>query len=56
VSPDHPRVELLKNKSLGLSSRSIPKSVRFGAAFKTWLLDQAKAAAPVIKWGLAQKL
>ena len=56
VSPDHPRVELLKNKALGLSTRSIPKSVRFGPKFKTWLLDQAKAAAPVIKWGLAQRL
>jgi uncharacterized protein (TIGR02453 family) len=56
VSPDHPRVELLKNKALGLSSKGIPKGVRFSAGFKEWLLDQAKAAAPVVKWGLAQKL
>jgi uncharacterized protein (TIGR02453 family) len=56
VSLDHPRVELLKNKALGLRAEAIPKSVRFGPAFKTWLVEQAKAAAPVIKWGLAQKL
>lgn len=56
VSPDHPRVELLKNKALGLSSKSIPRRVRFSAGFKQWLLDQAKAAAPVVKWGLAHKL
>lgn len=56
VSPDHPRVELLKRKALGLSNEAIPKSVRFSAAFKDWVLEQAKAAAPVVKWGLAQKL
>ncbi len=56
VSPDHPRVELLKHKALGLANEDIPKSVRFGAGFKGWVLEQAKAAAPVVKWGLAQKL
>ena len=56
VSPDHPRVELLKQKALALSTEQIPKSVRFGAGFKAWVLEQAKAAAPVVKWGLAQKL
>ena len=56
VSPDHPRVELLKNKALALSSGDVPRSVRFKASFKAWVLDQAKAAAPVVKWGLAQKL
>jgi uncharacterized protein (TIGR02453 family) len=56
VSPDHPRVELLKQKALALSSGDVPKSVRFGAGFKDWVLEQAKAAAPVVKWGLAQKL
>jgi uncharacterized protein (TIGR02453 family) len=56
VSPDHPRVELLKNKALALSRSDVPKSVRYGAGFKAWVLEQAKAAAPVVKWGLAQKL
>lgn len=56
VSPDHPRVELLKHKALALSRSDVPKSVRFGVGFKAWVLDQAKAAAPVVKWGLEQKL
>ena len=56
VSADHPRVELLKQKSLALGRGDIPKSVRFTAGFKAWVLEQAKAAAPVVKWGLAQKL
>lgn len=56
VSADHPRVELLKNKSLALSRNDVPRSVRFGAGLKAWVLEQAKAAAPVVKWGLAQKL
>lgn len=56
VSPEHPRVELLKNKALALSRSDVPKSVRFGVGFKAWVLEQAKAAAPVVKWGLAQKL
>lgn len=56
VSADHPRVELLKNKALALSRSDVPKSVRYGAGFKAWVLEQAKAGAPVIKWGLAQKL
>ncbi|MDP1821637.1 MAG: DUF2461 domain-containing protein [Archangium sp.] len=56
VRPDHPRVELLKHKALALSRSDVPKSVRFGAGLKAWVLEQAKAAAPVVKWGLAQKL
>lgn len=56
VSADHPRVELLKHKALALSREEVPKSVRFGAGLKAWILEQAKAAAPVVKWGLAQKL
>lgn len=56
VTPDHPRVELLKRKALALGRSDLPKSARFGAGLKKWLLEQAKAAAPVVKWGLAQKL
>ncbi len=56
VTPDHPRVELLKFKALALGRQDLPSSVRFGAGLKTWLVEQAKAAAPVVKWGLAQKL
>jgi len=56
VDPAHPRIELLKNKGLAVSRSDIPKSVRYGAGLKEWLLEQAAVAAPLIKWGLAQKL
>lgn len=56
LDPAHPRVELLKHKGLALSAGAIPKKVRYGAEFKDWVLAQAEAAAPVVKWGFAQKL
>jgi len=56
VAPDHPRIELLKYKGLALSRTDIPKSVRFSPRLADWLIEQAKAAAPVVKWGLEQKL
>ncbi len=56
VPMDHPRAELLKNKALALSCDVIPKSVRYSAKFKPWLLEQAAIAAPVVKWGLQHKL
>jgi uncharacterized protein (TIGR02453 family) len=56
VLPTHPRIELLKQKGLALSRPDIPKDVRFKATLKGWLLEQAKAAAPLVKWGLAQDL
>ena len=56
MDPAHPRIELLKNKGLAVSRSDIPKSVRYGAGLKEWLLEQAAVAAPLIKWGLAQKL
>jgi uncharacterized protein (TIGR02453 family) len=51
VDPAHPRVELLKHKALALGTDSIPKSVRYNAKFKDWVLDAASAAAPVLSWG-----
>jgi uncharacterized protein (TIGR02453 family) len=56
VDKSHARVELLKHKGLALARSDIPKSVRFSAALLPWLVEQAKAAAPVVKWGFAQKL
>lgn len=56
VAKDHPRVELLKPKGLGLGSDQIPKAVRFSPKLRDFLLAQAKVAAPVLKWGWAQKL
>jgi len=56
VDPSHPRVELLKLKGLALTTKGIPKSVRFKASFKDWLVEQAAAAAPVLAWGFKQRL
>jgi uncharacterized protein (TIGR02453 family) len=51
VDPKHPRIALLKQKALGLSTESIPKSVRYSAKLTDWVLTQARAAAPVLEWG-----
>jgi uncharacterized protein (TIGR02453 family) len=56
VSKDHPRVELLKHKALAVGREDIPKSVRYSAKLKSWLLEQAEVAAPVVKWGIKEKL
>lgn len=56
IDPAHPRIELLKFKGLALSRTDVPKRVRYTAELSDWLLEQAEAAAPVVKWGLAQKL
>lgn len=56
VPKDHPRVELLKNKSLALGREDIPKAVRYSAKLKDWLVEQAEVAAPIVKWGLKEKL
>lgn len=56
VDPNHPRVELLKHKALALGTDAIPKSVRYSAKFKDWVLDEARAAAPVLAWGFKRLL
>ena len=56
VAKDHPRVELLKNKSLALGRDDIPKSVRYSAGLKDWLVEQTAVAAPIVKWGIKEKL
>jgi uncharacterized protein (TIGR02453 family) len=56
VAKDHPRVELLKHKALAVGREDIPKSVRYSAKLKNWLLEQAEVAAPVVKWGIKEKL
>jgi uncharacterized protein (TIGR02453 family) len=56
VPVDHPRIEILKHKGLGLSLGSIPTRVRYSKALKGWLLEQLAAAQPVVAWGLAQRL
>ncbi len=56
VPVDHPRVELLKLKGLSLGTEEIPKKVRHSKALAPWLLAQAEAAVPTVRWLLAQKL
>ena len=56
VDPEHPRIGLLKHKGLALSCEKIPPKVRFSKALKPWLLELAKAAAPVVEWGFKNKL
>lgn len=56
VDPEHARAELLKLKGLALSTSKIPKGVRFKADFKDWVLELAKASAPVVEWGFKHKL
>ena len=56
VPVDHPRIEILKHKGLALGVETIQRKVRFSAGLAPWLLDQARAAQPVVAWGLAQKL
>lgn len=56
TSPDHPRIELLRHKGLGLTRSDIPKSVRHSPKLREWTVDQAAAAAPLIRWGFEQGL
>jgi uncharacterized protein (TIGR02453 family) len=56
VPVDHPRIEILKHKGIALGVETIPRKIRFTAALAPWLLEQARAAQPVVAWGLAQKL
>ncbi len=55
VPVDHPRIQLLKHRGLALTCQ-VPKRVRFSKDLAAWLVDRAEAAAPVVRWGLAQKL
>jgi uncharacterized protein (TIGR02453 family) len=56
VSPDHPRIALLRQKGLAVSFPAIPKSVRHTVGLKGWLLEQLEIAAPVVKWGMENGL
>jgi uncharacterized protein (TIGR02453 family) len=50
VDPEHSRVELLRHKGCVLSFSAIPRGLIHKPAFSGWLADQAKAAAPVVRW------
>lgn len=53
--PEHPRAELLKYKGLLVGFPDIPRGMLFKPELAKWLADQAKTAAPLVRW-LAKKL
>lgn len=50
VDPEHPRAELLKHKGCVLSFPAIPRGLIHKPGFSAWLAEQARAAAPVVRW------
>jgi uncharacterized protein (TIGR02453 family) len=49
-APDHPRAELLKYKGLICSFPAIPAGLLHEPQLGRWLLDHAKATAPLVLW------
>jgi len=49
-APDHPRAELLKYKGLICSFPAIPAGLLQKPALARWLLDHARATAPLVIW------
>ena len=50
IAPDHPRIELLKRKGLVVMFPPIPDGIVDSRAFADWVVTQAKAAAPLVRW------
>ncbi len=48
--PDHPRADLLKRKSLGVSYPAMPKGALASRALLPWLVDHSKRVAPLVEW------
>ncbi len=48
--PEHPRAELLKMRGLTGGFPTIPKGMLHKAALADWLVDHAKATAPLVTW------
>jgi uncharacterized protein (TIGR02453 family) len=49
-APDHPRAEFLKMRGLTAGFPDIPKGLLHKPALADWLVDHAKATAPLVKW------
>lgn len=47
---EHPRAELLRHKGLVVEFPAIPRGLIHKPAFASWLVGQAKVAAPVVRW------
>lgn len=50
VDPDHPRAALLRMKGLVVAPADVPKKLLTRPALAGWLVEQARAAAPVVGW------
>lgn len=50
IDASHPRVELLRHKGCILGFPEIPRGLIHKPAFAGWLIEQAKAIAPVVRW------
>jgi uncharacterized protein (TIGR02453 family) len=50
VDPDHPRADLLRKKGLVVAPADVPKKLLTRPALVGWLVEQARAAAPVVGW------
>lgn len=50
IAPDHPRIALLKKKGLVAMFPAIPEDQIATRRFVDWVVTQAKAAAPLVRW------
>jgi uncharacterized protein (TIGR02453 family) len=50
VDPEHPRADLLRMKGLVVDPGDVPKKLLTRPALAGWLVEQARAAAPVVRW------
>jgi uncharacterized protein (TIGR02453 family) len=48
--PEHPRAELLRRKSLGVTFPALPKGLLASPKLLPWLTLHAKKAAPLVEW------
>ncbi|HEY5921835.1 MAG TPA: DUF2461 domain-containing protein [Kofleriaceae bacterium] len=49
-APDHPRAELLKMRGLTAGFPTIPKGLLHKPQLADWLVEHAKATAPLVAW------
>jgi uncharacterized protein (TIGR02453 family) len=50
VDPDHPRAALLRMKGLVVDPGDVPRKLVTRPELVGWMVEQARAAAPVVNW------
>lgn len=50
LDPDHPRAALLRMKGLVVAPAGVPAKLLTRPALAGWLVEQGRAAAPVVRW------